>query len=54
MPRKAGKWPVLAYFYFVRHDWDGALEAAVKATVARPSCDLTYGLAANDLRYLGR
>jgi len=44
---------VLAYALLVRHDWDGAMEAAMQATVARPSCDLTYGVAASVLRYLG-
>lgn len=44
---------VLAYVRLVRRDWDGALEAAMAATAARPSCDLTYGVAASVLRYLG-
>ena len=44
---------VLAYVRLVRHDWDGAMEAALQATTARPSCDLTYGVAASVLRYLG-
>lgn len=45
---------VLAYVLLVRHDWDGAMEAARQATTARPSCDLTYGVAASVMRYLGQ
>lgn len=44
---------VLAYALLVRHEWDEAMEAAVQATAARPTCDLTYGVAASVLRYLG-
>jgi adenylate cyclase len=45
---------VLAYVLLVRHDWEGAMEAALQATTARPSCDLTYGVAASVMRYLGQ
>jgi TolB-like protein/class 3 adenylate cyclase/Tfp pilus assembly protein PilF len=44
---------VQAYVRLVNHDWDGAMEAASQAIAARPSCDLTYGVAASVLRYLG-
>jgi adenylate cyclase len=30
------------------------MEAAVHATTARPTCDLTYGVAASVMRYLGQ
>lgn len=45
---------VLAYVRLIRRDWNGAMEAALQATTARPSCDITYGVAASVLRYLGR
>jgi adenylate cyclase len=45
---------VLAYVLLVQHDWEGATKAALQATNARPSCDLTYGVAASVLRYLGQ
>ena len=45
---------VLAHVRVQRHDWDGALDAVKKATALRPSCDLTYGIAASVMRYLGR
>lgn len=45
---------VLAHVRVVRHDWDGALDAVREATDLRPSCDLTYGIAASVMRYLGR
>jgi adenylate cyclase len=44
---------VLAHLLLMDHDWEGAMETALKATEARPSCDLTYGIAASVLRYLG-
>lgn len=44
---------VLAHAMVHRHDWDGALEAARLATSARPSCDLSYGVAASVMRYVG-
>jgi adenylate cyclase len=44
---------VLAHLLLVERDWDGAMRAALRATEARPSCDLTYGIAASVLRYLG-
>jgi len=37
----------------LEHDWEGALEAASKATAERPSCDLSFGVAASVKRYLG-
>ena len=45
---------VLAHVLVQRHDWDGAIDAVKQATGARPSCDLTYGIAASVMRYLGR
>ncbi len=45
---------VLAHIRIERHDWDGALDAVHEATALRPSCDLTYGVAASVMRYLGR
>jgi adenylate cyclase len=45
---------VLAHIRILRHDWDGALEAVEEATSLRPSCDLTYGVAASVMRYLGK
>lgn len=45
---------VLAHVRVERHDWDGALDAVNEATSLRPSCDLTYGVAASVMRYLGR
>ncbi|MEN8235811.1 MAG: adenylate/guanylate cyclase domain-containing protein, partial [Actinomycetota bacterium] len=45
---------VLAHIRVQRHDWDGALDAVKEATGMRPSCDLTYGIAASVMRYLGR
>lgn len=45
---------VLAHVRLARHDWDGALDAALQATEGRPSCDLTHGIAASVLRYLGK
>jgi hypothetical protein len=45
---------VLAHVRVQRHDWDGALDAVKEATSLRPSCDLTYGVAASVMRYLGR
>ena len=44
---------VLAHAMVHRRDWDGALEAARLATAERPSCDLTYGVAASVMRYAG-
>ncbi len=44
---------VLAHVLVERHEWEGALEAAKEATAARPSCDLSYGVAASVMRYLG-
>jgi TolB-like protein/tetratricopeptide (TPR) repeat protein len=44
---------VLAYLLLIEHDWEGAMKAALRATKQRPSCDLTYGIAASVLRYLG-
>lgn len=44
---------VLAHLLLVDKDWDGALRTALQATQDRPSCDLTYGIAASVLRYLG-
>ncbi len=45
---------VLAHIRVTQHDWDGALQAVEEATALRPSCDLTYGVAASVMRYLGR
>lgn len=44
---------VLAHSMVHRHEWEGALEAAKLATAARPSCDLSYGVAASVMRYAG-
>jgi adenylate cyclase len=44
---------VMAYVRLMHHDWDGAYESAQKATTERPSCDVTYGVAASVMRYLG-
>ena len=44
---------VLAHAMVHRHDWDGALEATKLAIAARPSCDLSYGVAASVMRYAG-
>lgn len=44
---------VMAYVHLFRHDWDEAYESALKATAERPSCDVTYGVAASVMRYLG-
>ncbi len=44
---------VLAHIRVLHHDWDGAREAVHSATALRPSCDLTYGVAASVMRYLG-
>ncbi|GMQ86338.1 MAG: adenylate/guanylate cyclase domain-containing protein [Acidimicrobiia bacterium] len=45
---------ILSYVMLLRHDWEGAAASAEKATAARPSCDLSFGVAASVLRYLGR
>lgn len=45
---------VLAHVRVQRHDWEGALDAVNRATKLRPSCDLTYGVAASVMRYLGK
>lgn len=45
---------VLSHILVTRRDWEGALEAASKATAQRPTCDLTLGVAASVMRYLGR
>lgn len=44
---------VLAHLLLIERDWEGALRTALQATEDRPSCDLTYGIAASVLRYLG-
>jgi adenylate cyclase len=44
---------VMAYVRLMHHDWDGAHLSAQKATLERPSCDTTYGVAASVMRYLG-
>lgn len=44
---------VLAHVRVQHHDWDGALDAVQQATALRPSCDLSYGVAASVMRYLG-
>jgi adenylate cyclase len=44
---------VLAHVLVLEHDWEGALEAASKATAERPSCDVSFGVAASVKRYLG-
>jgi adenylate cyclase len=45
---------VLAHVLVLEHDWEGALDAALKATEERPACDVTFGVAASVMRYLGR
>ncbi len=45
---------VLAHVLVMQRDWEGAFEAAAKATAERPSCDLSFGVAASVMRYLGR
>jgi adenylate cyclase len=45
---------VIAHVLLLEHEWDGALEAALHATVERPACDVTFGVAASVMRYLGR
>lgn len=45
---------VLAHLRVLERDWEGAFEAASKATAERPSCDLAFGVAASVMRYLGR
>jgi TolB-like protein/class 3 adenylate cyclase len=45
---------VLAHVLLLDHDWEGALDAALAATEERPSCDVTFGVAASVMRYLGR
>ncbi len=45
---------VLAQIRIYQKDWDGALALVEEATSLRPSCDLSYGVAANVMRYLGR
>ena len=44
---------VLAHVLIHRRDWDGARDAANLALEHRPSCDLSYGVAASVMRYLG-
>lgn len=44
---------VLAHMSVMHQDWDGALKAVKSAVGMRPSCDLTYGIAASVMRYLG-
>ncbi len=45
---------VMAQIHLFKRDHDKALEAAEKAVLARPSCDLSYIAKANILTYLGR
>ena len=45
---------VMAQIHLCKHEHDKALEAAQKAVLARPSCDLSYVAKANILTYLGR
>lgn len=45
---------ILAHVLVGEHDWEGALEAASQAMAERPSCDLSCGVAASVMRYLGR
>lgn len=45
---------VLAQIRIHQKDWDGALALVEEATALSPSCDLSYGVAANVMRYLGR
>ena len=44
---------VLAHVLINRRDWEGAREQADLALAMRPACDLTYGVAASVMRYLG-
>jgi adenylate cyclase len=44
---------VLSHVLVYQHDWEGALEHTRLATAQRPSCDLSYGVAASVMRYLG-
>ena len=44
---------VLAHILINRRDWDGAREQADLALTMRPACDLSYGIAASVMRYLG-
>lgn len=44
---------VLAHILINRRDWEGAREQASMALAQRPSCDLSYGVAASVMRYLG-
>jgi adenylate cyclase len=44
---------VLGQIRLRQHDWSGALASVAEATQLRPSCDLTYGVAASVMRYLG-
>lgn len=44
---------VLAHVLLLERDWDGAREAADHLTAARPSCDVSLGVAASVSRYLG-
>jgi len=44
---------VLAHVLVLEHDWEGAREAASIATAERPSCDVSFGVAASVNRYLG-
>ena len=44
---------VLAHVLILHHDWEGAKEAADHLTSARPSCDVSFGVAASVMRYLG-
>ncbi len=45
---------VMAQIHLYKHEHDKAMEAAQKAVLARPSCDLSYVAKANILTYLGR
>lgn len=44
---------VLAHVLLFDGDWEGAATAAARAIGERPSCDLTFGVAASVMRYLG-
>jgi TolB-like protein len=44
---------VLAHVLINRREWDGAREHADLALTMRPACDLSYGVAASVMRYLG-
>jgi tetratricopeptide (TPR) repeat protein len=44
----------MAQIHLYKHEHNMALEAAQKAVLARPSCDLSYIAKANILTYLGR